>query len=289
MIKLNISFITLFYNQKNNFINNLLPSLYNLFLFLKHNDINLNIEIIILDDGSEENETNELLKYINKFQSKFNIKIIYYKCINNTKNQSRLRNLGIKLSSGDWIYFIDGDDCLLDLNKEDDLNKKKFLNLIKKLNNNNKELYFLDSLQIRDNIFKEQISNLFNHPLFGPETAIYQRNFLNKNHIQFEEEKYNFDTEDLYFYCRILKHLDQLKADNNIFTNTYITYKHINFNSNSFKKLQNSNYLVYMSNMAKDIKKEIKGCVNEEFILNVLNQTLKLEIGRYNKYISNKS
>jgi len=63
-----------------------------------------NIEIIVIDDGSED-ETHILLR---KYSSK--IKYIYIK---HTGHPSIPRNIGIDLSHGDYIAFLDSDDLWL--------------------------------------------------------------------------------------------------------------------------------------------------------------------------------
>lgn len=66
-------------------------------------------EIIIIDDGSDDN-TKDVVKYLKK-KYKINLKYIYQ--ING--GPARARNLGIKNSKGRYILFT-GDDCILDKN-----------------------------------------------------------------------------------------------------------------------------------------------------------------------------
>ena len=61
-----------------------------------------NFEIIIVDNYSDD----ETQKIVESFQSK---KIIYKK-IENHGVIARSRNLGIKISSGKWLAFLDSDD-----------------------------------------------------------------------------------------------------------------------------------------------------------------------------------
>lgn len=66
------------------------------------------MEIIVIDDGSKNNEA-ELITF--NFGSQTDIPIIYKKKENG--GPSSARNLGITLSKGEFILFIDSDDELL--------------------------------------------------------------------------------------------------------------------------------------------------------------------------------
>lgn len=72
---------------------------------VEQNDFELEKEIIIINDGSTDNS--EVL--INEFIANHPEIIIKYKYKENG-GVSRARNLGIQLSDGDWIAFLDSDD-----------------------------------------------------------------------------------------------------------------------------------------------------------------------------------
>ena len=94
MIKLSI--IGLFYNQYNNY-----KKIINSITMSNISDY----ELIIIDDGSSYSEFEKLSNLI-----KDNPKIKIIRMSNNTRNQSKCRNTGIKLSQGEYITYIDGDD-----------------------------------------------------------------------------------------------------------------------------------------------------------------------------------
>ncbi|HFL5407345.1 TPA: glycosyltransferase family 2 protein [Escherichia coli] len=68
-------------------------------------DITYNIEIIVVNDGSQDNTLNILARYIEEIKAK-NIKVI------NTENGgvSCARNIGIKAAKYEWVAFLDADD-----------------------------------------------------------------------------------------------------------------------------------------------------------------------------------
>ena len=81
-----------------------------------------NFEIIVIDNCSKD----KTFKIVKEFPKK-----IIYRRINNRGSIARSRNVGIKLSKGKWICFLDSDDYWLPnkLKKVFTLIKKKKLTL----------------------------------------------------------------------------------------------------------------------------------------------------------------
>ena len=138
------------------------------------------IEIIIVNDGS----TDSSLEIINKYASKYsNIKII-----NNTNHgQGYSRNVGIKLASSPYIYFLDGDDYL----EYDALSI-----MYNKIVENNSDIVVCDIYKIYDNskkIFKNFInysdSNKINLMLShqGVPAKLFKKSLFIDNNIFFPE------------------------------------------------------------------------------------------------------
>ena len=63
-------------------------------------------EVIISDDGSNDNTLEIVEKFVQRNRKKFKWHIL----INSHKGPGAARNLGIKKASGDWIAFLDSDD-----------------------------------------------------------------------------------------------------------------------------------------------------------------------------------
>lgn len=92
-----ITFIVTIYNLPIKLIHECLDSIISLSLSKEQR------EIIVIDDGSDISQVNELVRYASD--------IIYVRQPN--QGVSVARNLGIKIASGTFIQFIDGDDCLI--------------------------------------------------------------------------------------------------------------------------------------------------------------------------------
>lgn len=63
-------------------------------------------EIICVDDGSTDGSAKILDDFANRYQTK--IKVLHKE----NGGVSSARNLGLKSACGEWIWFVDGDDCI---------------------------------------------------------------------------------------------------------------------------------------------------------------------------------
>jgi len=61
-------------------------------------------ELIVIDDGSKDNDRNAMLQYVEKYEDK----IVYIRQRNH--GQSEAMNRGVLISSGTFITILDGDD-----------------------------------------------------------------------------------------------------------------------------------------------------------------------------------
>ena len=152
------------------------------------------IEIIIVDDGSEEN-IKEIIK-------EYKDKIIYIKSPH--KGIGYTRNTGIKKATGEYIGFVDSDDYV---------NKNMYESYYKYAIENDLDLVvgnynkvFKDNTTIL-NVPYFDISNIKDNPSiitnidYGPCNKLFKRDIIIKNNIYFEEElKY----EDMPFISKFL-------------------------------------------------------------------------------------
>lgn len=66
-----------------------------------------NIEVILVNDCSPDNSESKIMQYSNKFTN-----FQYIKLDQNQGAPGKVRNIGVELSNGDFIHFLDPDDIL---------------------------------------------------------------------------------------------------------------------------------------------------------------------------------
>lgn len=203
------------------------------------------IEIIIINDGSEDNT----LKISNAFFK--NKKILYKIFSQKNLGLSIARNKGLSIASGKYVWFVDSDDCLI---------KKNFSLLINQISQ--KELFDYISFNILFNHKgrKKLVSNNskdHKKKLIGAQYYIYNKEFLLKKKLFFIKNLIHEDLEFLprvFFFSNKNLHLnltlyEQVYTQNSI-TTSRVTIKRVHslikvalLNFDNFK-LNNDN-LVY--------------------------------------------
>ena len=158
-----------------------------------------NYEIIVIDDNSTDNTSAVVNSYKNK--------IIYKKIINN-RIIGKSRNLGIEISKGEWLAFLDSDDEWL----KDKL--KIVFNFIKNKNDKyqifcNNELFFRNSKKMFSNYgpfednFYEKL--LVEGNCICTSASIVNKNFLFSEGVRFSEKRAFIGTEDYDFFLQLAK------------------------------------------------------------------------------------
>ncbi|MBU5314786.1 glycosyltransferase [Clostridium bornimense] len=153
------------------------------------------IEVIIINDGSEDNS----LEIVEGYKSRFeNIYIINQE----NKGQGAARNLGIKIAKGEYIGFIDADDYI-DYNMMSSMYYKAISNdydivtcgtkIVNEDGNIIKEISIVDSGQL--NSEEAILSIIKGKNTFAVWNKIFKRKLFIENNIFFKEGCYY---EDIY-------------------------------------------------------------------------------------------
>lgn len=170
-----------------------------------------NLEIILVDDGSDDNSLDILLEYAHKDNR---IKIIKQQ----RKGAAVARNLGIEMSTGEYVLFLDSDD-IFDLSFVEKTIQKAILfdadivicNAIKFKNDINNLRHFGTNFKSfpLDNAFSpnEHKEDIFNSFLVQAWNKLIRKKLLEKNHIFFQNIK---RTNDLLFTCKVLVNAEKI-------------------------------------------------------------------------------
>lgn len=188
-------------------------------------------EIICVDDGSTDNSLLLLKDYEKLFS---NIKVITQ--VNS--GVSVARNTGMSVANGDYVWFVDADDFIVE-NSLDKLKSLLFEKDIVKLNFGS--YHFFDFLSDEENEKmkrKELVPNYKIRTMFVTR-SLYKRSFLKSNGINFkkgmllgEDQLFNFEVEqyphkefdvfDLFYFYRIHPGSTTHNSIDNIFAEKFI-------------------------------------------------------------------
>lgn len=216
-----------------------------------------NYEVIIVDDGSDDNTKDIILKNVKVNKS--------IKCVCNTKKGvSSARNCGIDYSSGDYIVFLDVDDQIspiyleilvnmLEINKSD-------CAAISYTTDANKLLYELnDDSKILD-VTNKKYELLVNskYSVGGYVwNKIYKKSIINKYNIKFDE-KISVG-EDLLFNFNYFE-----KAKKISFNNSYLYHYVLNMNS-AVNNLKNVKWFDAIEVYSKLLKMNLSEEINNYY------------------------
>lgn len=205
---------------------------------LKNQDIEKEkYEVLIILNGEKEPYYSDILSYINKNQLS-NFKLNY----TNLAGVSNARNIGLDISQGENIVFIDDDDYI-SRNYLRALNDKVEENTIVVTNN----LMFgsLSKLKVKNNI--EFIEDNYSNDIIKNKRNfdVVSRKIIPKNIIgitRFRQELKN--SEDTVFMIEISKNIKAIKTT----SKNVIYYRRVRENSAHFRKKSKSkmiiNYLI---------------------------------------------
>lgn len=232
-----------------------------------------NIEIILVNDGSQDTSLDIMKEYKEK-----DSRIIMISQPN--KGLSCARNTGIKNATGDYITFIDSDDYIEKDMLEDTINifKKHDCDVVR---NNYKLAYKGGSVKFRDELeeekntlveMKTQRNSIIKKVLLGKVQSYswlltIKRKVIKKNQLLFDEDI--LFMEDIVFFMRLL-----FVADNIFFYNEP-KYYYYQSNNNSLTKNQKS-YIKNMNNIL----------IMKQRLIEILELNLKNQSEQYIKIIN---
>ena len=161
-------------------------------------------EIIIVDDYSTDNQ-NEIIEQLIRENKTNHIRLI--KHTENLK-QGAARNTGIKEATGEWILFLDSDDCIVASNTLEEFDKiincTPDLEIVRSIsshiyyNDNNKNIPLPKSFnKIDETTGIEYLSadKYFTDDLYVVWASCYKKSFLQKYDLYFKEKMFYEDTD----------------------------------------------------------------------------------------------
>lgn len=265
------------------------------------------IEIVLIDDGSKDKSAEICKKYCEKYEF---IKYFYQE----NAGVSVARNNGLLKATGKYIWFVDGDDWIL----EDSINK--IINVLKKENNIDiiasglikcfdektkvgKEFSIDVVNSVNSTKYPENIINLFKSGLFTPSLCgnVIRKQIFLENKIYLDKNvKYTEDidcTLNVYMNAKKIILLDgpiyaYRQAREGSATTSKITQKKVEDSMNLvirwMKKTEDEEYPV-------QLKKEIQAFIKYEysivvgllFSMNKINENLFLKIKEYEHLLLN--
>lgn len=230
-----------------------------------------NYEIIIVNDGSTDNSVDNIIDLVNKYN---NIRLIYQ----TNKGAAVARNVGIRNSNGEWVYFLDSDDYI-----DKDLLKICF----EECTNNNLDVLHFDGKAFYDENFSQRnevgLEDFNREELLNSEKIYSGEEFFYESYrknayrlsacLAFFRKKFLMDNE--LFFTDGLLHEDQefvfkaaFLADRIKYIPNKIFYRRVRENSVSQKiSLKTINSIKYIIETNMKFIKNRKGNINKDFIL----------------------
>lgn len=244
-------------------------------------------EIILVENGSTDHSWEICQKYSAKYNG---VKAVQM----DTAGVSRARNYGISLAKGDWIMFLDSDDCLdpsiihmaRKLQNDSDIDVVLFqycyFDAVHGIDRNetsaSKKLRRIDSDLLRRGVlqfgkYEKQIietANLDNMSIWTCWGKLYRKKLIEENKIKFPEKL--FLSEDTAFVFQVYCSTDRIYA---VQMNAY--YYRVTPDSVSrrvtFKTVNNNHHLriwlrryVLSHGLEKDLEEEVSAFLVRKFI-----------------------
>lgn len=255
-----ISYIVPVYNTE-------IEKLTRCFESIKNNTTN-DYEAIIVNDGSSKTDTINFCEVFCKKNDK-HFKLYSYE----NGGVSLARNRGIKVATGDYIYFVDSDDQLIsaDIGLDEYSNYDIVLTDIVVVDNQGELIHNFNKAGDMDNYYYLK-SILIDNYLWGPYAKFIKRRFILDNEIFFKEGLIN--GEDAIFNLHMI-----LNKPNTIYV-SQSTYKYWKDYVTSSDRIKNK--FGEMVNSYIAIQESFYGCINAiDYPAKKKDYLLKLSTNRF--------
>jgi len=233
------------------------------------------IEIIIVNDGSQDKSVEIIEKYLKENPTK----IKYYEKKNG--GLSSARNYGIEYATGEYIAFLDSDDYV-----ETNMYEEMY-NLAKKENADMVECDFIWEWEFGKKVFDKRREyktkeDMMKRPRVVAWNKIYKRDILNKYKIRFPD---GLIYEDLEFFLKLLPHLNRISYVNKYFIHytqreDSIINKQTEKIENIFKILDNIFDYYKEQNIYSKYEKELKYMSRRILLGSSMKRVLKIKDGQ---------
>ena len=225
-----------------------------------------NIEIIVINDGSTDNSDKIIQKYVKEYPKK--IKYVYQE----NKGQAYSRNLGIKLSKGELITFVDSDDYI---------ERNMYQQMIEHLERENTDMVICDMYMEKNNI-KNVISSTNFKTLFNCSVSVCNK-IIKKEFIKNIKFIEGIWYEDYNFFINLCLNNPKYSLCKEPLYNYQI---HNNSTMNNNNSLKNLDIIVATEDiLAKNIDKEIKELLIVEHILLETVNRVEMQKNKNKKYV----
>ncbi len=216
------------------------------------NQVYPHYEIIIIDDGSTDDSLKRLTSYQKKYKEK--ITVIHQE----NKGLSVSRNEGVKRAKGDYLLFVDIDDCLtkealqvIEAKREDcDLIKFNFEKLYTDGTKKANKTHYQDGVMNGEEAFQRLVQA--KQPFEMACLYAYKTAFFKKNQFLFTPNRYH---EDFGLIPYVILKSSKVKLLDEVLYQYRQTEDSITRNEDSIKTVKRCNDILYFY---EELKKKVK-------------------------------
>lgn len=232
-----------------------------------------NLEIILINDASPDSSDLICEEYCKKD------KRVFYKCLKSNSGVSAARNMGLDVSTGEYIVFLDSDDYIMQdfimnaVNKIKDIDSVLYIGGFTLFDKNGERVF--RQKQEKHYTGKELLSSIgkdYHSEWIGIiGSKVYKKSIIEKNRLKFDNSL-DFG-EDACFNFEYISHVETIVFDNN---SSY--YYRVTGNSSLGSKFRENIYDIHkrVFSLKADVMRKL-GC-DQEIINAYCAETFALDI-----------